>query len=628
MMKKFRFNIVSLILFAFALSSCMADEITPDKNESDITIKINIPTATSRAIVGGSADDNAINRIDILIFDADRYVGRVSPIFINNISPTSKSFTVSVPEGNLELVILANSKNAIDAAPLVVGTTKLAAYALLTESLPARTAGVPLSGIWNAQPGSTGYKNFPMWGEVIINTLTQTTATVTLVRALAKINIRFLNQTISDKLQITEISLCNYSSQGFLGSRNWSWANPAFSTPDATATKQTGYENRLIYPVLPVDGNDFIDQIFLFEVAPPDNPSNPIIADRVAATCLIIRGYLQGSTDPSYYRVDLRDSNGMYLSVTRNHIHDIVITDVIGVGANTGEIAYNSELIDIVATVRQWDAGQEVDINYGQFQMITNGFEFLLPYIGTPAQTLEIFSNYPAGWTVESGYPSWVNLSITSSINTTDFIVITCESNPTTDLRTGEFYISTALLRKKITITQSAAPGVIIGDIRWAESNVDEFGTFAANPQDAGMFYQWNRTTAWAATGTVSGWDNTNASGTTWTSGNDPCPVGWRVPTQAELRTLTTGGTWVENWNGTGVNGRLYGTVSNQLFLPATGYRDANGVLNIPSTGGEYWSNEPDLDITAWNLFFDRNYSVYMSPLTRAFGSSVRCVAE
>lgn len=467
--KKHRFHITRLLLSAFAFVGCIAEDLpTVNNGESDITIMINVPaTATSRAITGGGTDDNAIDRIDVLIFDSDnasRYVGRVSPVFINAISATSKSFTVKVPTGNLELVILANSRDVIDAAPLVVGTTtKLAAYALLTESLPARTAGVPLSGVWNAQPGSPGYKPFPMWGEVSINSLTSTTVTATLVRALAKINIRFLNQTISDKLQITEISLCNYNSQGFLGSQNWNWTTPTSSTPDATATKQVGFENRLIFPVLPADGNAFIDQIFLFEVAPPANPTNPTLADRIASTCLIIRGYFEGNTEPSYYRIDLRDSTGAFTGVTRNHVYDIVIVDVIGPGANTGEIAYSSELIDIIATVRQWEAGQETDINYnGTFQMMTNTSEFLFPFDGVPQQTLEIFSNHPGGWVVEPGFPSWINLSLTSSndiVNVVD-MVITCELNLTTSVRTGNFYISTALLRKRITVTQEAAGGI------------------------------------------------------------------------------------------------------------------------------------------------------------------------
>jgi len=42
--------------------------------------------------------------------------------------------------------------------------------------------------------------------------------------------------------------------------------------------------------------------------------------------------------------------------------------------------------------------------------------------------------------------------------------------------------------------------GVIINGIKWATRNVDKPGTFAAKPEDAGMFYQWNRRVGWSAT--------------------------------------------------------------------------------------------------------------------------------
>ncbi len=81
-------------------------------------------------------------------------------------------------------------------------------------------------------------------------------------------------------------------------------------------------------------------------------------------------------------------------------------------------------------------------------------------------------------------------------------------------------------------------PGVLINGVRWAECNVAGFGVFAAKPEDPGMFYQWNRKTAWPATGTVSGWDSSNPAGNEWSAINDPSPSGWRLPTKEEQATL------------------------------------------------------------------------------------------
>ncbi|MDR1197516.1 MAG: hypothetical protein LBK94_00690, partial [Prevotellaceae bacterium] len=48
---------------------------------------------------------------------------------------------------------------------------------------------------------------------------------------------------------------------------------------------------------------------------------------------------------------------------------------------------------------------------------------------------------------------------------------------------------------------------VTINGVKWAACNVDAPGTFAANPEDAGMFYQWNRKVPWSSTGDISDWD-------------------------------------------------------------------------------------------------------------------------
>ena len=100
-------------------------------------------------------------------------------------------------------------------------------------------------------------------------------------------------------------------------------------------------------------------------------------------------------------------------------------------------------------------------------------------------------------------------------------------------------------------VNLSADDYVLINGVRWATRNVDAPGTFAASPESAGMFYQWNRRKAWAATGEkVPGWppnwdgwegwswNHTNPGATTWEVSNDPSPAGYRVPTYAEILSL------------------------------------------------------------------------------------------
>ena len=166
--------------------------------------------------------------------------------------------------------------------------------------------------------------------------------------------------------------------------------------------------------------------------------------------------------------------------------------------------------------------------------------------------------------------------------------------------------------------------GVMIGGARWATRNVGAPGTFVANPQDAGMLFQWNRQRGWTV-GSTTGWDGTNAEGTEWAAENDPCPPGWRVPTYGEVRTLSlaTGGRWdTEN----GVEGRWFGRAPNQIFLPAVGsipqIVDQDGNMR-----GTYWSSTENDSNTAHTLSFSsRAPGRGIAPRLIAF--PIRCVAK
>ena len=189
------------------------------------------------------------------------------------------------------------------------------------------------------------------------------------------------------------------------------------------------------------------------------------------------------------------------------------------------------------------------------------------------------------------------------------------------------------------TMSQTAITdeGVVIDGIKWATRNVDAPGTFSSAPEKGGMFYQWNRQEGWSITdprvnsnGETYWYSNRTDSEDEWTD-KDPCPAGWRVPTEAELRSLNdAGSTWTTR---SGVSGRLFGTSPNQIFLPAVGYRSSNGALNA-SVNGSYWSStryhlysSTNSSWMYWELFFYSSHSG-MTTGHPASGSCVRCVTD
>ncbi len=178
--------------------------------------------------------------------------------------------------------------------------------------------------------------------------------------------------------------------------------------------------------------------------------------------------------------------------------------------------------------------------------------------------------------------------------------------------------------------------GVIINGIKWAACNIDKPGTFAASPEDAGMFYQWNRKIGWSVTdpkinsngGTF--WSSGIPAGDSWEKINDPSPAGWRIPTLAEFKTLLESDK-VQHKPVTlnGVTGIKFTckTSGNSIFLPVAGYRGfSSGAISNIKTGC-YWSSTPYGRYDAYSFFFGDDSGGRLNGY-RSGGRLLRCVAE
>jgi uncharacterized protein (TIGR02145 family) len=107
---------------------------------------------------------------------------------------------------------------------------------------------------------------------------------------------------------------------------------------------------------------------------------------------------------------------------------------------------------------------------------------------------------------------------------------------------------------------------------------------------------------------------------------NNPCPTGFRVPTQPEWSAVATAiGLTTANCGGTDCR---VTAASSLLHLPPAGYRHySSAALSSQGSGGNYWSSGPD-GTNAFNLYFNST-SVNPADINyRAGGFSVRCVKD
>ena len=230
----------------------------------------------------------------------------------------------------------------------------------------------------------------------------------------------------------------------------------------------------------------------------------------------------------------------------------------------------------------------------------------------------------------------------------------------------GKFYYKVEYTLLPILDLNPNPTPVTINGVKWAPVNLDFGGVFCVNPEDYGALYQWGRltdghecnlgtipTTSTRSTTDIPNhsmfiigfsdwrtprndrlWNSSGDENAPQKSLNDPCPDGWRVPTRNELETLgissASQSLVTRSWTTqNGVSGYVLTNNppdGNSLFLPGGGGR-VNNTGSLYGTGtGYYWSSAP-YSIGAYVLNFDSG-NLYTGGTYRAFGFSVRCVAE
>ena len=106
----------------------------------------------------------------------------------------------------------------------------------------------------------------------------------------------------------------------------------------------------------------------------------------------------------------------------------------------------------------------------------------------------------------------------------------------------------------------------------------------------------------------------------------------WRMPTQTEIQELleNTENEWVEDFNGSGVNGRKFSSKinGNSIFIPVAGICRDGSVDYVGSNGG-IWSSslKDDYPNLAWYLYFNSG-DCYIYGSRRCIGRSVRGVMD
>jgi len=459
---------------------CCADEhnrfdVPVDGKEKLVTFSVKVPgNSTPKTYALTDDDENEVKQIAVLLFKGDKYI--YQPIYSNTIANgadnKTKTFTLKVPEGTYDMVILANANASL--ADIVNNISADDDKVTVLKKLVLAN-----DGKWNTKSSSDNYKPIPMWAEKQNVTVASNMGTVdaALLRMVSKIDVNLLTEA-QKNFDMTSIRLYNYNINGQIvpNADNWDDTKKEVSKPSVLGPLKKGplvYEEE-IKKNSNSKGFSCANEIYTFEAAA--GTAN----DLTKNTCLIIGGKYNNDTKETYYRVDFANTdNGVttYLALLRNFQYKVNVKSISGSGFSTPDEALNSHPVNIKAGIIKWSDGKYTDFTINdQYFIAVSQSEFTFTKEARGAQSpdnkLYIFTDYPKGFTMEiadingnTTNAKWLSCSSTSGASDKDNeIRLNLEENKTDSSRTAYIHIKAERLEHIIKVTQlnTVKMGVLI----------------------------------------------------------------------------------------------------------------------------------------------------------------------
>ena len=234
--------------------------------------------------------------------------------------------------------------------------------------------------------------------------------------------------------------------------------------------------------------------------------------------------------------------------------------------------------------------------------------------------------------------------TITLTTEGGESLVVTSTKSRT--IKAGVFGTLTKALDEYVPSRQAVDLGLPSGT-KWASFNVG-----ASKPEEYGDYFAWGETEA-KSEYSFSTYKHCNGSYNTLTKYNGNSDYGsvdnkslldaeddaacanwggnWRMPTETEWEELMEYCTWdwMDNYNNTGIAGRLVtASNGNSIFLPAAGHKYNTGTQYV-SSYCDYWSSSLSKGNNPLNAYVGSSFSggIYVADGGRDLGCSVRPVS-
>lgn len=337
-------------------AGCVRDDNTCYEEEDDGFLYLTVRLPEQLAGTYGSLsdiDEQQIETIDLLSFWVEGSTGEELFLYksvgeeeLLSSNGSQRTFKIQITEYNnvkQKLVLVANARAAMQALGDIPFRTP-------KEEVISRVEAQAVSG-WQTDP----FVAFPMWGEttdgVYINTgIGQSTVSeeIRLLRMVARIDVSVAS-AVRSEFKLKEVYLYNhYERARVIPPDSVFDKNTLTVTAASLPELNSRVEGPVHYPELTLADIEIAQSVYLVENEPTTDP--------LLATCLVIGGVYDMDTDPTYYRLDFRSTDGRsFRSLLRNHNYSLTITSVLGSGYDTPDEAFRNTWKNIEAHLTEWN---------------------------------------------------------------------------------------------------------------------------------------------------------------------------------------------------------------------------------------------------------------------------------
>lgn len=439
------------LLLTIVFASCKDEYFNQDTSSPYFYIELDLNTPTSYTRSLSDTDEYLINDVTLLLFDTeDKLITTSSNLSLTITEPGDvRKVRLTLDKETYQnttvnFVFLANIDDNINLAQidLSIGRPRIDILKDLQYEI---------ENVW---PVIDYKRPFPMYG--IVDTYLQgdnLNKVVYMLRALARVQVYVNNGSgLKETENSIQKDLFTISSVHVYSSRKGGYMAPLVNFTNEMLrvelpSSPEDFEQRemiepLIYQATELQKYAFTQTIYIPESnhLTPSDIDNPVV--------LVIGGFYDGSSTPTYYRADFIENDIAY-DVIRNHTYDFNIKAVSGPGAPTPEDALDNST-NLNLEVKVWSETKVADTDLSVYELQVSKSVFPVRADATIEYSDVSTTYYTGVWTIENDV-DWYKVTKNSA---GDGIVIDIAVNGTNKLRNGTFTITAGKLVKKIYVSQ------------------------------------------------------------------------------------------------------------------------------------------------------------------------------